>query len=239
MCLHKTAFVSFEFDRNFSLVHARSSFFSVSIRPAAMQAQQGVPKTAAAGCYKCGKNGHWAKDCTAPRSEWVPRDQTGAPGRPPATEAGAENNPSKQVWVQHRPAIVIVQRAPAPFMSPSLPSSHPGIHILQTTLWLLTVMRSYPSNLAHALPCCSTDKATPAPELLSKKYKRAPRPKLTLELLKKPSGLPDVFHNFPILYRRAGAGFSEFWWAWQGISSVGKSPSPDVRGHSACPPAHS
>ena len=33
-----------------------------------------------AGCYKCGKQGHWAKDCTAPQSQWVNRQQGGAGG---------------------------------------------------------------------------------------------------------------------------------------------------------------
>jgi len=26
------------------------------------------------GCLKCGEKGHWARDCTAPREKWLPRD---------------------------------------------------------------------------------------------------------------------------------------------------------------------
>jgi hypothetical protein len=55
--------------------------------------------TKAAGCYKCGKSDHWARDCKAPQSEWISKN--GGAAKPQAADhaAGtaeqAENDPLK------------------------------------------------------------------------------------------------------------------------------------------------
>lgn len=94
------------------------SFFLVAAMQTAARAAPGA--TAPKGCYKCGKTGHWcatasvcppafacvaaaprtgpaattlcrARDCTAPQSQWVPRQAPpgGWPGRTPATGGAA------------------------------------------------------------------------------------------------------------------------------------------------------
>ncbi len=55
------------------------------------------------GCLKCGGKGHWARDCTAPKSQWLPRNappgsQAGGTQQPTTGAEGNEENVIKCVW---------------------------------------------------------------------------------------------------------------------------------------------
>lgn len=44
----------------------------------------------AQGCYKCGKPGHWSKDCTAPQSELISRVTNPRGNVPPAPNSNGQ-----------------------------------------------------------------------------------------------------------------------------------------------------
>lgn len=68
------------FNLQIPLFLSTSSQSTLSIGLEVMANAGGHISRASQGCLKCGQPGHWARDCTAPKDQWLPRQPKNVPG---------------------------------------------------------------------------------------------------------------------------------------------------------------